>query len=327
MEAIGTPEAGLFRKENLSRRCLFFCGRRIYWKCATVCIEEEAGQFCEKTWDTSKKSLINRGDIPPRKISRKNRSYDFWPYVFDDGEADEIDGGYRLLVQEYTRRDLRNESDILAAFAGVGSYWSESYNTRLLFEIPERFFEVGLSWECWSGSSPRSCLELPSWSWASQVGPIKYYFRIESRLIQFFLLSEDSKLLRIESGIPHTKDVGWNVGRSDWRPKSTSWIPESMERSPPSIATQFSATLKPGTLVFRTQVAKLKVGVDQGLFPEMDTLEGHTLASTQWGRKDISQVSSKEQLTMKALLQPWWTLHQTKLSLLLGSQQATLTRI
>ncbi|RDW63554.1 hypothetical protein BP6252_11099 [Coleophoma cylindrospora] len=246
-----------FQEGELSRRCLVFCGQRVYWKCASTYIEEEAGNFCQIPTNASHNNMINRNRVSDQTA---NIPWDNWR---DNSEDDLIDGGYRSLVEGYTRRQLSIESDIQNAFAGVASMWTAFFNTRLYYELPEKFFEIGLSWNT-SRSMPRSCLDLPSWSWTSQVGPVRYYSPIERSLVQFFLLDKNSKAVKVNSGLQHIDDKGWWIGKSGraWTTETPpEWLPGNMKDELPAIEPRISKVLKPATLIFYSQVIKLKIRV------------------------------------------------------------------
>ncbi|MCJ1467589.1 hypothetical protein MMC07_006214 [Pseudocyphellaria aurata] len=88
---------------------------------------------------------------------------------------------YLRTVEEYTPRMLSFDSDILAAFAGMGNVLSSMFRSRLLYGLPESLFDCALLWqpagtlvrrhvpESTSGSGE---IYFPSWSWAGWKGKI-----------------------------------------------------------------------------------------------------------------------------------------------------------
>lgn len=110
---------------------------------------------------------------------RRNKFFglDNFNFLYDDmcfklpNSMDFID--YEAIIDNYTRRQLSFRSDILNAFAGIGGVLAQSYKTRILFGLPERYFHFALRWAMpplkdladWEGENAPSYA--PSWSWAS----------------------------------------------------------------------------------------------------------------------------------------------------------------
>jgi len=85
--------------------------------------------------------------------------------------------GYFNWVEDYTARQLSFGSDILNAFAGVGNYLGDSFGSRMIFGLPEKYIPQALMWSCLGLAEQRvEVPQIPGWSWASSSTPIKYYW-------------------------------------------------------------------------------------------------------------------------------------------------------
>lgn len=80
---------------------------------------------------------------------------------------------YITIIYNYTPRQLSFRSDILNAFAGMAGVLAQGCKTRILFGLPERYFQFALRWTMdshkdladWEAENAPSYA--PSWSWAS----------------------------------------------------------------------------------------------------------------------------------------------------------------
>ena len=92
---------------------------------------------------------------------------------------------YINCLQEYTRRVLTLEADILDAFAGVCNILANTiWETSFLYGLPEKYIVQSMLWSACEPGKPRvGSASIPSWSWASLSGPIRYLHLIESRIV------------------------------------------------------------------------------------------------------------------------------------------------
>jgi hypothetical protein len=93
---------------------------------------------------------------------------------------------YYSHVQEYTRRNLTFESDILNAFTAILQDHSARFGTKFCWGLPTEHFTEALMWtngpyyEKTSSSlkrrtgSQKDCAAFPSWSWAGWIGQVHY---------------------------------------------------------------------------------------------------------------------------------------------------------
>lgn len=74
---------------------------------------------------------------------------------------------YQNVVQSYTTRKLRFESDILKAFAGIANVLGQKMDTRLIYGLPESTLIAALSWYIRGENSEAigRRVNFPSWSW------------------------------------------------------------------------------------------------------------------------------------------------------------------
>ena len=88
----------------------------------------------------------------------------------------------RSHVEEYTKRNLSYPSDILIAFSAIMKELQEKWKTPFLFGHPQKMFNPSLLWTNEGQRRQGEVLathglsvmqwKLPSWSWASCMGPI-----------------------------------------------------------------------------------------------------------------------------------------------------------
>lgn len=80
---------------------------------------------------------------------------------------------WRSIMHVYTPRQLSFRSDILNAFAGISNVFARGYKTRMLFGLPEKYFNFALRWhmsryKILADLEAESAADYaPSWSWAS----------------------------------------------------------------------------------------------------------------------------------------------------------------
>ncbi|TGJ79808.1 hypothetical protein E0Z10_g8954 [Xylaria hypoxylon] len=203
-------------------------------------------------------------------------------------------------------RQLSIASDVFNAFSGVSNALRESFNSHMLFGIPERYIAVCLCWDCPGPFSPRGDIHnVPSWSWVSSSSAVTYdgeteipgpdflrvasliYFHyqdpdgsfrkldVEERWVQNIIsiheLSERVELppLSGSKGLPGE----WRTNR-DWKEcPQNPWATHEQQALDPDA--RFVAAMFPGSLVFNTTVASLKIGQ-----PSTHTdSKGHIVAS------------------------------------------------
>lgn len=131
------------QEEAFSRRILYL-GDAVYWNCGSA----------------SRSELMEEVDYPDH--------YEFnvaelptWP----DLER------YFMLAKAFNRRKLTYDVDVIDAFAGITSVYSQQFGGDMLFGLPEHFFDFCIGWGPGGQMRRRiSCTDstsgnrLPSWS-------------------------------------------------------------------------------------------------------------------------------------------------------------------
>ncbi|GAW18703.1 hypothetical protein ANO14919_081840 [Xylariales sp. No.14919] len=301
-----------FQERLLSSRCLYITDHQVIFRCC----QEEAMEMLTWTVHTPPLSLEghdrhnDQKDSPQdepgplgrsRNVVAKPSEIPDVPGIFDRGQTDRkstqftIQAGVELAdycnwVKDYSSRQLSLASDAFNAFSGVSNALRESFNTRLLFGIPERYLAVCLCWDCPGPFSPRGELHgVPSWSWVSSSSAVFYdrerdtigqdflriasltYFHcqepdgslreleVEERWVQTVIsireLSEREELplLSGSKGLPGE----WRTNR-DWREcPQNPWTTRERRALDPDA--RLAAAMFPGSLVFNTTVASLKI--------------------------------------------------------------------
>lgn len=105
-------------------------------------------------------------------------------------------------LEAYTRRSLTQQSDILDAFQGI---LATLYNSRLhIYGLPEADFGKALLWYCKGNHiTTGGVLGLPSWSWASVIGPITAGEFLgdlyRETLVEWFYKDQNGELIPVRS--------------------------------------------------------------------------------------------------------------------------------
>jgi hypothetical protein len=198
-------------------------------------------------------------------------------------------------VENYSTRQLTFGSDILNAFAGVSSYLGESFGSRMIFCLPEKHLPQALMWSCLGSAKRRVEMPgIPSWSWASSLNHADYLWingnshfhddleRIAS-LVYFHFQDPDLGIRKLEVGERWIDYYDMTIKEfenkeEDGIPGLTGkYIPGSRrsnitwQKCPhnpwttlahltlDAAACKVAATM-PGSLIFNTTVASLKIG-------------------------------------------------------------------
>ncbi|KAI0971310.1 heterokaryon incompatibility protein-domain-containing protein [Xylaria arbuscula] len=203
-------------------------------------------------------------------------------------------GGIKLFdyfnwVKDYSSRQLSFSSDAFNAFVGVSNALSESFKCRILFGIPEKYMAACLCWDCPGPLSPLGQIhDVLSWSWVSsssavtydcaserlgrdfyQIASIVYYhyqhsdgdlhkLAVEERWIQDEISIEE---LSQQDELPPLRGKGipgeWRTNE-DWKEcPQNPWTTYKQKALDPDACKV--ATLFPGSLVFNTTIAYLKI--------------------------------------------------------------------
>ncbi|KAI1271138.1 heterokaryon incompatibility protein-domain-containing protein [Xylaria sp. FL0933] len=192
-------------------------------------------------------------------------------------------------VKDYSSRQLSVASDSFNAFAGVGNALRESFNCRMLFGIPEKYIAICLCWDSPGPFSARGALHhVPSWSWVSSSSAATYdceggtlgrdFLHIAS-IVYFYYQQPDGDLQKLdveERWIQHEISIEELAQREELPPLLGKGIPgewrtnedwrecpqnpwATYERQALDPDARILASMFPGSLVFNTTVASLKI--------------------------------------------------------------------
>lgn len=148
-----------FQERMFSMRCIFLTEAQAYFGCnAGVAYERPNRLLPEPVEIERMKGYVRSGT-----------SLAWYEYVRD--------------ITKYTLRSLTSQADILRAFQGVMNDISRRHKLNFHFGLPDKHFIDALLWQQAAGATRRiaSGVTLPSWSWTSTNGAIKYSF-MEERL-------------------------------------------------------------------------------------------------------------------------------------------------
>lgn len=157
-----------FQERLFSRRTLIFTPEQVYWECQKASWREDS------FWEVPESPTIYLHSFSDEDFRK--------PWVSD---LDDFERIYRNLVEEFSRRQLTNESDGLDAFAGVLRALERCTLYTFRWGLPAALLGTALSWPCESSGVRRrsnpctlrsshglyTLCPFPSWSWVGWVGP------------------------------------------------------------------------------------------------------------------------------------------------------------
>jgi hypothetical protein len=177
-----------YQEYQFSIRALIFVNERVYFQCIHGCYGET-----RLTWPFRGPPKINSVD------SRLSSLEEFEKYLQH--------------VQEYSKRVLTYEEDVLNAFSAILEDYATRNNTGLCWGLPQDRFSLALMWVN-NIESPNRVIPIrrrsqgpnhihpfPSWSWAGWVGSIHYPMQD----------SGDSFVHRFESAVVWPWEEGYDV--------------------------------------------------------------------------------------------------------------------
>ena len=176
-----------FQERVFSTRCLFITEFQVAFACERGTATEEltyCHQRLPRNGDSmmmayaesdSEKEVKQQEDHQIRSFTRRSFSTGGINYS-TKSTISLVD--YFHFVENYTQRQLSFGTDILNAFTGIGNSLGESFDSGMIFGLPEKYIPQALMWSCFglvetSVETP----QIPSWSWASSVKPADYGWR------------------------------------------------------------------------------------------------------------------------------------------------------
>ncbi|KAH7126518.1 heterokaryon incompatibility protein-domain-containing protein [Dactylonectria estremocensis] len=94
--------------------------------------------------------------------------------------GDDLEYYWKVLVMEYSKRELTYESDRLPAISSVAAHFSKSIPGRYLAGVWEHWLFSDMVWKASWGFentmplTPKDSSEMPSWSWGSVTGQVHF---------------------------------------------------------------------------------------------------------------------------------------------------------
>lgn len=154
-----------FEEGMLSRRCLVFGPKEMFFDCASGIGSETLGL---PIYHKSSQTTVSLKHSPKLMDSK------FWNRAFPTGWNFSF---YAQSVTFYSYRDLSHARDSLNAFLGILSRLTFTTNMRFVQGLPRDELLKGMLWFPLHPSVPSSSSRLsgfPSWTWAGWTGPKHY---------------------------------------------------------------------------------------------------------------------------------------------------------
>lgn len=264
-----------FQERVLSRRGLVFTNEQAFFRC-------QRDMFCEDVINEDSKdeamyagkhySLSNLHAI---RENKEHLEYRYRCYALE----------FMKIVEDYTRRELTNQADIYNAFFAIITLFSRYIETppvdpdsAFLFGMPESVLEDVMLWQP-APNTPthaRRCEEglvAPSWSWAGWRSIVVYFdldgygyspvVASQSLVDEWVIVDSGGRARQIASGRHLSEDdnpLELYKYQKPSSPSSASLVEEAV-------------SLSPGTLLFYTTVALLRVRKVDSEFEEVTAKE------------------------------------------------------
>jgi len=293
-----------FQERVLSRRRLFITEFQTIFECSKGHASEELTYYPPRPFDTYQPDEAGVDEMEYQYIPAFEKPSEGGRHrqiAYSLSESTSL-VDYFFWIEDYTARQLSFGADILSAFAGVGNALTDVLGSPLIFGLPEKYIPQSLMWSCSGLAEKRAeATWIPSWSWASSTSRADYFWingsstfnedmvKIASLVIFYF---QDSDLglrkldveerwihhaRRIEeigsmSGVPELERQKYTP--ATWRSNSTwqecphnPW--QTLAHSTLDPDACHAAAAKPGSLMFNTTAASLKLQRDiRNISPE-----------------------------------------------------------
>jgi Heterokaryon incompatibility protein (HET) len=167
------------QEKLMSKRLLLFTDHQVYFKCANAIWSEDTVLEIDGQLSRDKR----RRNDPFRWVSDRTprKSPAWWEallYRFRPGHLQDVDRqlgflpNYVCVVEEYTKRTLKERSDAVKAIRGILNTLNDQDGHHFEFAgLPHRYLMEGLLWQPVGGrpfsAHSRAAVKAPSWSWAA----------------------------------------------------------------------------------------------------------------------------------------------------------------
>lgn len=188
--------AWTFQERLYSRRLVIFTQDQIYWRCHKCAASEDMTATEASPILTSYPWL----NIKPQQLGVKmpkdaysdcslRKLHDGTTHVMRSGAFKE----YAQLVQQYSRRQLSHDAEILCAIAGLLHVFKLCFKGPIRQGLPQVLLDSAILWRPAERLTRRDCATVSSWSWAGWKGEVKYAssFQVQAK--------EDWSLHRVAS--------------------------------------------------------------------------------------------------------------------------------
>lgn len=146
-----------YQEAALSRRSIIFMENSMCWHCPNGVHEDHAPLYIN---DDKQATALHHFGSATMPISQNKEGLK--GFVF-----------YENHVNRYNQRKLTKQEDALNAISAIVSYLKRELDTRFLWGLPTRWFDLAMLWRC-THNNPgtyRRRLAFPSWSWLGAKGP------------------------------------------------------------------------------------------------------------------------------------------------------------
>ncbi|KAJ3531622.1 hypothetical protein NM208_g8796 [Fusarium decemcellulare] len=282
-----------FQERVLSTRRLYITDHQVLYECCLGHASEELAYYPPHRNAFS--SLSAPEDKGPETEFEEIPGFCRWP-KYGRGINYHITDSTSILdyldwVANYTSRQLSFGSDILNAFSGIGNSLSEVLGSSFIFGLPEKYMLQALMWNISDNTELRTIEPgIPSWSWASSPKRADYTWLADRKqdslnvvsLVNFHYQDPNKGLRKLDVQEWWVdKDVPLEAFRSmeevpEITELSTKHMPgsarnhltwkecphnpwQTLQHSTLDPEACKMASTLPGSLVFNTTVAKLKL--------------------------------------------------------------------
>ncbi|KAF2685129.1 HET-domain-containing protein [Lentithecium fluviatile CBS 122367] len=140
-----------FQERILSRRCLYFSSKYVYFQCSRE--QEEAISECGVNSPIRGVGLWENPDVDARIVTSLNNPMDDLYLYYNSLDLPTPQArlrgtfdAYARLVEKYTSRTLTYESDIINAFLGVFAALNTAFQSDILCGLPAAALDLALLW-------------------------------------------------------------------------------------------------------------------------------------------------------------------------------------
>lgn len=168
----------IFQERLLASRVLHFGPQELSWEC----LEESACQCTGKYSSASGGAIGTALTMSAQRILKPKAVFnqDYWEQL-DETKLIKV---WHMLVEDYTRLHLTFESDIFPAMSGIAKSFQQYTKSEYVAGMWEKSLLCDLAWH--KGAMSDNSAEniqwyqrpktwrAPTWSWASELGPIQF---------------------------------------------------------------------------------------------------------------------------------------------------------